>query len=546
MDAQTWNIFSDEQVYELWQKKAESYCQGAGPFEDKLRGRAPQDVLIFLERVGIGRDVLDGLSIIHVTGTKGKGSTCAFVENILETCGYKTGLLSSPSLIEIRERIRIGGTYLPRRKFAEYGLTILQKLEDAGNSGDEQTTYRQPNFIQYLTVLSMHIFLKEKVDVGIVEVFIGGETDCTNIFKTPSCVGITTLDLDHRDKLGDSLESIAWHKSGLARKDRPLFTVSQESGPLKVMVERASEFGAILKICPPLVELSVGGSPIELGPEGGHQAINASLAVQLARHWIEERDPNRFTFDDPATKQEATNTVDINITIDNVPLARTFNLPDEFIQALKRCDFPGRCQIVRGNHVTFYCDVAHTVKSMHSCGKWFMSKAGIEREELGGHVKRVLMYSMVPKFTMPDILSQIADVDFDAILFSPGWTTFGEHDETHPARFKNKNHRRQPQQEYRNTHVLRTTFEDILDKRYPADKKKPIIKEFPSVSTALQWVVGGDDDLPELLMSMAPKSDDHFDGGSHIQVLVTGCVPIVGGIIKIFDPSSVLEYKNGV
>lgn len=114
------------------------------------------------------------------------------------------------------------------------------------------------------------------------------------------------------------------------------------------------------------------------------------------------------------------------------------------------------------------------------------------------------------------------------------------------ARFKNKNHRRQPQQEYRNTHVVRTTFEDILDKRYPADKKKPIIKEFPSVSTALQWVVGGADDLPDLLMSMAPKSVDHFDGGSHIQVLVTGCVPIVGGIIKIFDPSSVLEYKNGV
>ena len=111
-------------------------------------------------------------------------------------------------------------------------------------------------------------------------------------------------------------------------------------------------------------------------------------------------------------------------------------------------------------------------------------------------------------------------------------------------RFKNKKYRRSPQQELDNCHKVRLTFDDIIQKSQ-AQQKIPVMKEFPSTSEALQWVVGGDDDLAEHLTSMAPRSDDHFDGGNHIQVLVTGCVAIVGGVIKIFDPSSVLEHDNG-
>nr|XP_054751938.1 folylpolyglutamate synthase, mitochondrial-like [Lytechinus pictus] len=544
MEDQTWDIFSDEHLYQLWQKKAEIYCQGAGEFEDRTFGRFNKDVLVYLNRIGIGKNLIDSLSIIHVTGTKGKGSTCSYVENILETCGYKTGLLSSPTLLEIRERIRIGGTVLSQRTFAEYGLTILKRLEETENTDDEGTTFKQPNLIQYLTVLCIHIFLQEKVDVGIVEVFVGGETDCTNIFSSPSCVGITTLDLDHLGKLGDSLESIAWHKSGLARKGRPLFTVCQQPGPLKVMAERAAEFGAILKICPPLSEHDFGGSPIEVGPEGGHQLINASIAIQLARHWIEERDPHRFTFD--ATKQEiypaSKTSIDVNgdIIVDKIPFARPFILPDQFKKALKECSLYGRCQIVRKNQITFYCDVAHTVKSMASCAKWFLSKAGTQREGIDGRVTRVLMFSMRPKQQTPEILTQLLGIDFDAVLFTPSWMTYGEHDEAHPIRFKNPTYRRTPQEELINTHQTRMSFEYVRAMKDPTNQKKPIIKEFPSISTALQWLAGGTHDIPQKLMTLAPKSDDNFDGGNHIEVLVTGCVTLVGGVIKIYDPSSVL------
>ncbi|XP_063967465.1 folylpolyglutamate synthase, mitochondrial-like [Lytechinus pictus] len=294
-EGQACNMFSDEHLYQLWQKKAEIYCQGAGKYDGKFE-RFHQDVVVYLNRIGIGRDLLDSLSIIHVTGTKGKGSTCHFVEDILSTCGYKTGMLSSPALLEVRERIRIGGKVLSKRTFAEYGLYILNQLEKTEETNDKGTVYKHPAFFQYLTILCIHVFLQEKVDVGIVEVFMGGEMDCTNIFRSPCCVGITTLELDHLGRLGDSLETIAWHKSGLARKGRPLFTVCQEPGPLRVIAERAAEFGAILKICPPLTEHDFGGSPVEVGPEGDHQLINASIAIQLARHWIEEEYPGRFTF----------------------------------------------------------------------------------------------------------------------------------------------------------------------------------------------------------------------------------------------------------
>nr|XP_054770798.1 folylpolyglutamate synthase, mitochondrial-like [Lytechinus pictus] len=439
--------------------------------------------------------------------------------------------LRSPALLEVRERIRIGGKVLSKRKFAEYGLYILNQLEKTEETNDKGTVYKHPAFFQYLTILCIHVFLQEKVDVGIVEVFMGGEMDCTNIFRSPCCVGITTLELDHLGRLGDSLETIAWHKSGLARKGRPLFTVCQQPGPLRVIAERAAEFGAILKICPPLTEHDFGGSPVEVGPEGDHQLINASIAIQLARHWIEEEHPGRFTFN--ATKQSKISIEDIGGAIIDIPFARPFSLPDQFKKALNQCSLSGRCHIIRGNRITLYCDVAHTVRSMASCAKWFLSKAGTEREGIDGRVTRVLMFSMRPKQHSPEILTQLLGIDFDACC-------------SLSTRFYNPAYQRTPKEELLFRHQTRTMFENVRASRAPTNKETPIVKEFPSTSTALQWLVGGIDDTPPRLESLAPKSDDHFDGGNHIQVLVTGCIPIVGSIIKIFQPEAVLDSKNRV
>jgi len=166
----------------------------------------------FTERAGVKMEDLDKLSIIHISGTKGKGSTCAFCESILRHKGLKTGFYSSPHLMEVRERIRINGKPLPKEKFAKYFFDCWDNL---CNNGDGQGKADMPAYFRFLTLMSFHVFLQEKVDVAVIEVGIGGAYDSTNIIRKPVVCGVTSLGMDHVITLGGTLESIAWQKAGI-------------------------------------------------------------------------------------------------------------------------------------------------------------------------------------------------------------------------------------------------------------------------------------------------------------------------------------------
>ena len=112
------------------------------------------------------------LSVIHVAGTKGKGSTCAFTESILRGKSFKTGLFTSPHLVEPRERIKINGKPISETLFSNYFWKIYQKLKDTSCEG---TNYPQfPPFFRFMTLMAFNVFIEEKVDVSIIEVGIGG------------------------------------------------------------------------------------------------------------------------------------------------------------------------------------------------------------------------------------------------------------------------------------------------------------------------------------------------------------------------------------
>lgn len=151
---------------------------------------------------------LDKLAAIHVSGTKGKGSVCAFCDNILQECGYKTGFFSSPHLVEVRERIRINGKTISKEAFAHYFWECWDNLKQSSST-------EMPPYFVFFTVLSFNVFLKEKVDVAIVEVGIGGAYDTTNILRSPWACGVTSLGYDHVAVLGGTVESIAWNKAGI-------------------------------------------------------------------------------------------------------------------------------------------------------------------------------------------------------------------------------------------------------------------------------------------------------------------------------------------
>ncbi|CAG8641275.1 5123_t:CDS:10, partial [Acaulospora morrowiae] len=148
-----------------------------------------------------------------------------------------------------------------------------------------------PTYFQFLTLMAFHVFMKEEVDVAIMEVGIGGEHDSTNIIEKPTVCGVTSLGLDHQAVLGDTVDKIAWHKGGIFKYSRlkrntPAVTVNQPESSLRVLKDRAEAVNApFIKIETSTQELYSG---INIGLAGRHQFINASLAVELCRIWLEK------------------------------------------------------------------------------------------------------------------------------------------------------------------------------------------------------------------------------------------------------------------
>ena len=133
-----------------------------------------QQVRDCLELSGISSEKLNSLKVIHVSGTKGKGSTCAFTESILRHHGLKTGFYSSPHLVSATERIRINGKPLTQEKFAKHFWEVYDKV--VRNQDDK------PAYFKFLTILAFNVFIKEDVDVAVIEVGIGGKY--TTLAKT--------------------------------------------------------------------------------------------------------------------------------------------------------------------------------------------------------------------------------------------------------------------------------------------------------------------------------------------------------------------------
>lgn len=199
----------------------------------------------FLSLMGIEPEDLNRLNVVHVAGTKGKGSTCAFVESILRHQGYKTGFYSSPHLVMARERIRINGEPISEEKFAHYFAQVYTRI---GESKSPEVS--MPAYFNFMTVMALHIFISEQVDVAILEVGIGGEYDCTNVVPKPVVTGVTSLDLDHCKLLGDKIETIAWQKAGIFKPEVAAFTVRQSVQALHVLQQRAKQKKAPLYVAP--------------------------------------------------------------------------------------------------------------------------------------------------------------------------------------------------------------------------------------------------------------------------------------------------------
>ncbi|KAH8958519.1 hypothetical protein BDL97_06G029200 [Sphagnum fallax] len=318
-----------------------------------------QDVLHYLKVLEL-EEPLSRLSVIHVAGTKGKGSTCAFVESMLRASGFRTGLFTSPHLFDIRERFRFNGVEVPKDIFLHHFWWCWDRLQaDAGPEG------KMPGFFRFLTILAIRMFTAEQVDVAILEVGLGGRLDATNVVRSPVVCGVASLGYDHMELLGNTLAMIAGEKAGIFKAGVPAFTAPQPKEAMDVLLKRAKELSISLEIAPTLE--SYGVENVQLGLEGEHQQINAALAVALCISWACRSPPSDRIHQ---LQQE---------------VARG-GLPDSFLKGLASTKWPGRAEVVHdpSGRLSFYLDGAHSPESMEACANWFCS---VVKAEKGGSLK---------------------------------------------------------------------------------------------------------------------------------------------------------------
>ncbi|MEM3154465.1 MAG: folylpolyglutamate synthase/dihydrofolate synthase family protein [Candidatus Woesearchaeota archaeon] len=176
------------------------------------------------------------LRFIHVTGTNGKGSTCAFIADTLQLAGYKVGLFTSPHLVEFNERLQVS-----RKNATDEELAEL--IEKTRNTGVQLT------FFEYATVMGILHFLKHKVDFVVWEVGLGGTFDSTNVVDAEIAV-LTNIGLDHTHILGDTIEKITRDKCGIIKKKSKVVTCEGNAG-LPWIEEKCKQQGNQLFIAPP-------------------------------------------------------------------------------------------------------------------------------------------------------------------------------------------------------------------------------------------------------------------------------------------------------
>lgn len=339
---------------------------GIRPDADRTR-----EMGAYWARLGHAPEDLDRLNVIHVAGTKGKGSVCAFVASILSRyqrpsssapgagSPRKIGLLTSPHLIAVRERIRIDSKPLSEDLFARYFFEVLDGLtrpEARAICPGDAEPGSKPIYARYLTLMAFHVFLREGVDAAVVETGVGGEYDATNVVGRPLTTGITTLGIDHVFVLGDTVESIAWHKAGIMKPGCPALAAEQPAFPAAeaVLRARAAEKGVDLRLVGWDARLARSG--VRVRPDAGFQRMNASLAVALVEVALERVGPEGWRRDEEG-------------------------LPVEFKEGIEQVVWRGRCEVKEeeGGRVRWHIDGAHTTDSLKVAARWFTEECGARR-----------------------------------------------------------------------------------------------------------------------------------------------------------------------
>ncbi|XP_010452508.1 PREDICTED: folylpolyglutamate synthase [Camelina sativa] len=474
-----------------------------------------------LKLLDLEEDILK-MKVIHVAGTKGKGSTCAFTESILRNYGFRTGLFTSPHLIDVRERFRLDGADISEDKFLGYFWWCYNRLKERTNE-----EIPMPTYFRFLALLAFKIFAAEKVDAAILEVGLGGKFDATNAVQKPVVCGISSLGYDHMEILGDTLGKIAGEKAGIFKVGVPAFTVPQPDEAMRVLEAKASELDVNLEVEQPLTARLLSGQ--KLGLDGEHQYLNAGLAVSLASTWLQQ-----------IGKLEVPSRTQMGI------------LPEQFIKGLATASLQGRAQVVpdqftesrTSGDLVFYLDGAHSPESMEACAKWFSfavkgdnqsessehlvnGSAGSSHDKWSGETcQQILLFNCMsvrdPNLLLPHLRNTCANygVHFKKALFVPNMSVY------HKVGTAADLPENDPQVDLSWQFTLQKVWESLVqsergnageDKGKDGDSSGNS-EVFTSLPMAIKWLR---DNVHE------------SSSATRFQVLVTGSLHLVGDVLRL-------------
>jgi len=310
------------------------------------------------------------LKYIHVAGTNGKGSVSHLLASVLQEAGYKTGLYTSPHLLDYRERIKINGQVIEK----EYIIAFVEKYKDKFDA-------IEPSFFEWSVALCFQYFYDNKIDIAVIETGLGGRLDSTNVIF-PDLSIITNIGLDHTDLLGDTVEKIAVEKAGIMKAGIPAVIGESTDSTKKIFIDKANENKSTIYFADELLAIK----------NIKYEHAYLQFDIYKEAHFLYHISSPLGGF--YQTKNITTLVQSVQVLKQKNYHISDLNLLDGISKVIRNTGLMGRWQVM-GDAPLVVCDTAHNV-------------AGMEQI--------VVQINATPKEHLHIVLGMVSDKNIDGVL----------------------------------------------------------------------------------------------------------------------------------